>query len=117
MREARYVSLIPRTTLHSDSEQFVLPGGEWGGVFVYFGLLHMLCVLRASLYGILLDGGGEGVGALGRGIRLQLLPMQFPTHLEETIFRWGCWFTTNWAMLRVTWPAVHPSSFSGMVKA
>jgi hypothetical protein len=23
MREARYVSLIPRTTLHSDSEQFI----------------------------------------------------------------------------------------------
>jgi hypothetical protein len=24
MREARYVSLIPRTTLHSDSEQFII---------------------------------------------------------------------------------------------
>jgi hypothetical protein len=23
MREARYVSLIPRTTLHSDSKQFI----------------------------------------------------------------------------------------------
>jgi hypothetical protein len=25
MREARYVSLIPRTTLHSDSEQYPFP--------------------------------------------------------------------------------------------
>jgi hypothetical protein len=33
MREARYVSLIPRTTLHSDSEQ------EYNGL-VYITLVH-----------------------------------------------------------------------------
>jgi hypothetical protein len=45
MREARYVSLIPQTTLHSDSEQYI----QYFVNLVYILLSHFIYTWKVKL--------------------------------------------------------------------